>query len=149
MDIVAEPLTIRHEGNPQERHRRVLQSLTEVGLASAEFIGRYPHELSGGQRQRVALARAIIVRPPLIVADEPTSMLDDPARNEFLDVLLDLKRRHRLSGLFMTHDLHVAQSVCDRLVVLNEGRVVEAGPIDELTVSPQHPHTRALIEASR
>jgi peptide/nickel transport system ATP-binding protein len=117
-----------------------------VGLEPAEeFVCRRPYELSGGQRQRVAIARALAVDPDLLVADEPTSMLDVSIRMGVLNLLAQLKRERRLAILLITHDLASARYLADRILVLFRGRVVEAGPGDAVVKRPAHPYTRALL----
>ncbi len=127
---------------------RVLELLRTVGLEpSAEFVGRWPHELSGGQRQRVAIARALAVGPDVLLADEPTSMLDVSIRMGVLQLLARLRRERGLSILLITHDLASARWLADRILVLYHGRVVEQGPGDEVIAAPAHPYTRALLAA--
>ena len=129
-----------------EVRARVLDLLRTVGLdPPEEFIGRYPHELSGGQRQRVAIARALAVAPDLLVADEPTSMLDVSIRMGVLNLLAQLKRERGLSILLITHDLASARYLADRILVLYRGRLVEDGPSEAIVASPAHPYTRALL----
>jgi peptide/nickel transport system ATP-binding protein len=125
---------------------RALDLLRTVGLQPAEdFIDRLPFELSGGQRQRVAIARALAVQPDLLVADEPTSMLDVSIRTGVLNLLATLKRDRGLAILLITHDLAAARYLADRILVLYRGRVVEDGPSRALLESPAHPYTRALL----
>ena len=125
---------------------RALELLGTVGLGPAEdYIRRYPHELSGGQRQRVAIARALAVAPDLLVADEPTSMLDVSIRMGVLNLLAELKREKGLSVILITHDLASARYLADRILVLYRGRLVEDGPSAEVVTSPAHPYTRALL----
>ena len=125
---------------------RALELLGIVGLGPAEdYIQRYPHELSGGQRQRVAIARALAVAPDLLVADEPTSMLDVSIRMGVLNLLAELKRDQGLSVILITHDLASARYLADRILVLYRGRLVEDGPSAEVVTSPAHPYTRALL----
>ena len=140
-EIVAEPLRIHGE----KVGSRVGEALAVAGLDPQRYRGRYPSQLSGGERQRVALARAAVVRPRLIVLDEPTSMLDAELRQELLAALVQLRDQFGVSYLCITHDLVLAKAFCDRLVVLREGRVVEAGPTDVVTSSPTHPYTEMLV----
>jgi peptide/nickel transport system ATP-binding protein len=134
-------------GTPRTLVReRAIELLRTVGLEPAEdFIDRLPFELSGGQRQRVAIARALAVQPDLLVADEPTSMLDVSIRTGVLNLLAQLKRDRGLAILLITHDLAAARYLADRIVVLYRGRVVEDGPSRALVESPAHPYTRALL----
>jgi peptide/nickel transport system ATP-binding protein len=131
-----------------EIHQRVLELLRTVGLdPPEEFVGRYPHELSGGQRQRVAIARALAVSPDLLVADEPTSMLDVSIRMGVLNILARLKRERGLAILLITHDLASARYLADRILVLYRGRLVEDGPSEDVVGTPKHPYTRALLDS--
>lgn len=148
-DIVAEPLVIHGIGTPAERHERVRDVLAAALLAPVErYLTRYPHELSGGERQRIALARAVILRPRLIVADEPTTMLDVSLRLELIELMRRLGQEHTIAYLYVTHDLALARAFCDRLVILDRGRVVEEGPADEVIERPRHPFTTRLIGAA-
>ena len=125
---------------------RIGEVLDEVGLGSG-FSDRYPHELSGGQRQRVAIARAVARRPRFIIADEPVSALDVTVRAQILDLFADLQQRHGFSCLFISHDLSVVEQVADRVVVLQNGRIVEQGSRDSIFDAPQHAYTRRLLSA--
>jgi peptide/nickel transport system ATP-binding protein len=126
----------------------VLELLRIVGLEPAEdFIHRHPYELSGGQRQRVAIARALAVEPDLLVADEPTSMLDVSIRMGVLNLLAELKRERRLAILLITHDLASARYLAERILVLFKGRIVEDGPSESVVADPRHPYTRALLDS--
>ncbi|MFC5701242.1 ABC transporter ATP-binding protein [Cohnella faecalis] len=147
--LVAEPLVIRGRKTEDAEQRRELvrEALEEVSLTAERYMSRYPHELSGGERQRVGLARAFICRPRLIVADEPTSMLDTSLRLELLQVMKRLSVKHSVSYLFITHDIALTAGFCDRLLVLNCGEIVEAGPVRDLIARPQHPYTQSLIGA--
>jgi oligopeptide/dipeptide ABC transporter ATP-binding protein len=146
-EAVAEPLAIA--GVPRRAHReRVVAALEEVRLTPAEeFVDRYPHELSGGQRQRAAFARALVGEPRLVVADEPVSMLDVSLQAGILDLVDDLRTRHGMGFLFVTHDLAVARHVSDRIAVMYRGRLVETGDAEELVRGPLHPYTVALLRA--
>jgi ABC-type glutathione transport system ATPase component len=127
---------------------RALELLRIVGLSPAEeFLHRHPYELSGGQRQRVAIARALAVEPDLLVADEPTSMLDVSVRMGILRLLQQLQREHDLAILLITHDLASARFLAERIVVLRHGQVVEQGSCGQVVDTPQHEYTRALLGA--
>lgn len=126
---------------------RVAGLLADVGL-SAEHATRYPHQLSGGQRQRVAIARALAVRPRFLVLDEPTSALDTTVQARILDLLGRLRAEHRLSCLLISHDLLVVERFCRHVAVLQDGRVVEAGPLEDVLRTPLHPATRRLRDAA-
>ena len=143
---LARPLLRHRRVAPGEVRERALELLRTVGLEPAEdFIHRHPYELSGGQRQRVAIARALAVEPDLLVADEPTSMLDVSIRTGVLNLLLQLKRERGLAILLITHDLASARYLSDRVLVLFRGRVVEEGPAADVVREPLHPYTRALL----
>lgn len=149
--LVAEPLVIArlHKNDPAKRTELVREALREVALSPERYMHRYAHELSGGERQRVGLARVFITRPQLIVADEPTSMLDTSLRLDLLGLMRELSQRHEIAYLFITHDLALTRGFCDRLLVLNQGQIVETGTPEEVTENPQHPFTLRLIEALR
>lgn len=145
--IIEEPLLLAgHE--PSERIESVREALRSVGLPSdAEFMGRYPWELSGGQLQRVAFARATISKPELIIADEPVSMLDVSLRIGLLNLILELRERHKISFLFITHDLAQALYVSDYLYVLYLGEVMEEGPTRDVIARPLNPYTLSLMKS--
>jgi peptide/nickel transport system ATP-binding protein len=130
----------------QDLKDRAAFALTEVGLRASD-LEKYPHEFSGGQRQRIAIARALITRPSLIVADEPVSALDVSVQAQVLNLMMDLQDRLGLSYLFVSHDLAVINLMCDDVIVLQHGQVVEAGSADEIFQRPQHPYTQALLDA--
>jgi oligopeptide/dipeptide ABC transporter ATP-binding protein len=144
--IVAEPLALLRL-SAGEAAERVVQALAEVGLGR-ESLARYPHEFSGGQRQRIAIARALITRPRLVVADEPVSALDVSVQAQVLNLLADLKRRHGLAYLFISHDLQVVRHMADRVAVMYLGGIVETGPTRDIFERPLHPYTRALLSAA-
>ena len=118
-----------------------------VGL-SPEVLDRYPHQFSGGQRQRIAIARALAMEPEVLIADEAVSALDVSVQAQVLDLLDDIKRRFDLAMLFITHDLRVAAKICDRIMVMERGVVVEEGATAEVFAAPKHPYTRALLDAA-
>jgi len=147
-NIVSEPLEIHNVGNKDERFRRVIQVLREVKLEPAEeIVKKYPHMLSGGQRQRVVLARALALKPKLIIADEPVSMLDVSIRAEMLELMQELQKKYNISFIYITHDLATARYFGQRIGILYLGKIVEIGPIDQVLVNPKHPYTQALIDA--
>jgi ABC-type oligopeptide transport system ATPase subunit len=143
--IVAEPLGLLRLP-AAEAAGRVRDALAEVGLG-VETLGRYPHEFSGGQRQRIAIARALITRPELLVADEPVSALDVSVQAQVLNLMADLKARHGLAYLLISHDLAVVAHLADRIAVMQAGVIVEVGPTAELLANPKHPYTQALLAA--
>lgn len=146
--IVSEPLATLNEKPAREARRlQVLEVLEQVGLR-AQDADKYPHEFSGGQRQRIAIARALITRPRLIVADEPVSALDVSVQAQVLNLMQDLQRELGLSYLFISHDLAVVQHVCDQVLVLHQGLVVERGTPRQLFSAPAHPYTQALVRAA-
>jgi peptide/nickel transport system ATP-binding protein len=140
---------LRHGRVPKAQvEARALELLTMVGLSpAADFLDAYPTELSGGQRQRVAIARALAVEPRVLMADEPTSMLDASVRMGVLGVLQGLVRDRRIALLLITHDLATARLLCDRVVVLFGGAIVEDGPAEAILGAPSHPYTQALLAA--
>ena len=147
-DIVLEPLEIHNVGNKDDRLRRVIEVLHEVKLEPAdEILKKYPHMLSGGQRQRVVLARALALKPKVILADEPVSMLDVSTRAELLELMQDLQKKHSISFIYITHDLATARYFGQRIAILYLGKIVEIGPINQVLVNPKHPYTQALIDA--
>ena len=145
--ILEEPLRIYGKYDAAERRRRVEEMLRQVGL-SPECMSRRPHELSGGQRQRVCIAAALIVRPRLVIADEPVSALDVTIQAQILRLLADLRKQYQLSYLFISHDLNVVYQLCDRVIVMKEGRIVEEATVDDIFDHPQHPYTKQLLKAA-
>ena len=144
--IVTEPLRV--QGVPSGEHEaRMRGALQDVGLEPDRFLGRYPHQLSGGQRQRVAIAAALVLEPEGLICDEPVSMLDASVRAQILGVLLELQNRRELALIFITHDLSLAWSLCDRIAVMYLGRIVEQGSATDVIERPQHPYTEALVTA--
>jgi peptide/nickel transport system ATP-binding protein len=146
---LARPLRIHGRAGRDTVDGRVCELLETVGLVpGAAFAGKYPHELSGGQRQRVAIARALAVEPMVLVADEPTSMLDVSIRAGILNLMVDLKEREGLAFLFVTHDLGSARYVADDVLVMYAGQIVEQGPTEQVLQSPVHPYTRLLLASA-
>lgn len=129
----------------KERLERVEAALEEVGLDPVDVLNKWPHQLSGGQVQRVMMARALVVDPELLIADEPTSMLDASLRVTVLNLLSDLRKRHNMGILFITHDLGQANYVSDRLLVMYQGELVEQGPVEKVLEAPQHDYTQRLL----
>jgi microcin C transport system ATP-binding protein len=127
---------------------KIIQLLNQVGIRDAESrLGAYPHQLSGGQRQRVMIAMALANGPELLIADEPTTALDVTIQAQILDLLADLKQREKMSLLFITHDLTIVRKIADRVCVMKDGEIVEAGPTAEIFANPQHPYTQMLLAA--
>ncbi|MCY7367706.1 MAG: ABC transporter ATP-binding protein [Chamaesiphon sp.] len=149
-DSIADALNI-HEINatPRATKVQVLAMLERVGLTPAlEYFGRYPNQLSGGQQQRVGIARALITKPKLVICDEPVSMLDATIQSEVLDLMLELKREDNLTYLFITHDLWLAKFLCDRIAVMNQGKIVEMGETQQIFSNPQQAYTQELLAAA-
>jgi peptide/nickel transport system ATP-binding protein len=146
---IIDPLRVHHLADDATAKQRVLDMLERVGLTPVEdYYHRYPSDLSGGQQQRVAIARALITQPKLLICDEPVSMLDASVQAQVLDLMLDLKREFDLTYLFITHDLWVARFLCDRIAVMNAGKIVELGATADIFKHPQHPYTQTLLGAA-
>ena len=143
--VLREPLVIQRQGNRASQQRRTADLLEEVGLPAAA-ADRYPHEFSGGQRQRLGLARALILRPAMIVADEPVSALDVSIQAQILNLMKDLQASHGLTYLFISHDLSVVRYMADTIGVMYLGKLVETGPAADVYVRPVHPYTKGLID---
>jgi peptide/nickel transport system ATP-binding protein len=144
--IVTEPLRVQGV-DAREHDERVERALGDVGLDPERYLDRYPHQLSGGQRQRVAIAAALVLEPDGLICDEPVSMLDASVRAQILNVLLELQKQRELALVFITHDLSLAWSLCDRIAVMYLGRIVEEGSAEDVIERPQHPYTQALVTA--
>ena len=146
--LIAEPFHLdATKPTPAERRKRIDEALIAVGLTPADG-DKYPHEFSGGERQRLAIARALITHPSLIVLDEPVSALDVSIRAQILDLLADLSDRLNLSYLFISHDLTVVRAITDRVVIMQDGRIVEQGETERVFANPRHPYTQSLIAAT-
>ncbi len=131
----------------EEAQRLIEESLRTVGLRPEEILGRYPHQLSGGQRQRMMVARALLLKPRVILADEPVSMVDASLRATILESLRSLNRDFGISILYVTHDLTTAYQICENIIVMYRGAVVEAGAVEEVIIAPKHPYTQLLVES--
>lgn len=147
-ESITEPLLIHQMGDTPQNRQRVEKMLHRVGLNPQEYYNRYPQEISGGQLQRVAIARALITNPKLVICDEPVSMLDATIQAQVLDLILELKKEFNLTYLFITHDLSVARFLCDRIAVMNEGKIVELGNTESIFNNPQHPYTKTLLTSA-
>lgn len=148
LQIIEEPLVAtRLVRSRKERRERVLRMLDDVGLPR-EFISRRPGALSGGQQQRVGIARALISEPMFVVLDEPTSSLDQTVRASILQLLVRLQKTRSLTFVFISHDMHTVQRLCNRTAVMHRGSIVEIGPTDNIMKRPQHPYTRTLLSAA-
>jgi ABC-type glutathione transport system ATPase component len=145
-DIIREPLDIHGIGTVAERRQRVADVMEQVAL-SERMRRFFPHQLSGGLRQRVCIASALVVRPKLIVADEPVSALDVSVQAQILDLFEEVQRRTSVALLFISHDLGVVRQISDRVAVMRRGEIVETGPIDDVFERPTHPYTRSLLSA--
>lgn len=146
--ILEEPIKVKGHFDSDERKRRVLDMLKKVDL-DEEILDRYPHELSGGQRQRACIAAALMQQPRFLIADEPVSALDVTVQRQILDLLKKLHEELGIAILFISHDLRVIYNLCDRVMVMKSGEIVEQGEMDEVYYSPKHPYTKALMDAAR
>lgn len=145
--ILEEPLRIQGKLSAAQRKQQVLSMLLKVGLEE-KIAQRYPSQLSGGQRQRVCIAAALMLNPRLLVADEAVSALDVTIQGQILDLLFSLKEEMGLAILFISHDMRVVYQISDRVLVMQDGRIVESGDVDEVYFSPKHPYTRELLQAA-
>jgi peptide/nickel transport system ATP-binding protein len=146
--ILSEPLIVHGVRDRAEREQRIRAALEEVRLTPPdEFLSKFPHMLSGGQQQRVVIARALILRPALVIADEPVSMLDASVRVEILSLLRNIQASRNLTLAFITHDLSTVRHFAERIFVMYAGKIVEKAHVEDLLRAPQHPYTQALLEA--
>lgn len=146
--ILEEPIKVRGKFDATERKRRVLDMLKKVDL-DEKILDRYPHELSGGQRQRVCIAASLMQEPKFLIADEPVSALDVTVQSQILDLLKRLHKELGIAILFISHDLRVIYNLCDRVMVMKDGKMVEIGDLDEVYFSPKHPYTKSLMDAAK
>jgi peptide/nickel transport system ATP-binding protein/oligopeptide transport system ATP-binding protein len=144
--VIGHALTLHQIGTPEDREHRIVRLLEQVGL-SADYMDRFPHEFSGGQRQRIGIARALAVDPEFVVAYEPVSALDVSIQAQVINLLDDLKDALNLTMLFIAHDLAVVEHICDRVIVMYLGRIMEIAPASTLYSAPNHPYTQALLSA--
>jgi len=145
-DILKEPLDINTKFSKEEKENLILETIEKVGLKK-EHLDQYPHEFSGGQRQRIAIARALILKPELLIADEPVSALDVSIQAQIINLLKDLKNEFNLTIIFISHDLGVVKYIADRTIVMYLGEIVETGTKEEIFESPKHPYTKELLDS--
>jgi ABC-type glutathione transport system ATPase component len=146
-EVLSEPLNSFFPGMTQDSiEQDVEAAILEVGL-DVGFLGRYPHELSGGQCQRIAIARALMPKPQLLICDEAVSALDASIRAEIIDLLLNIKQKRKLTMIFIAHDLAVVKKICDRVIVMQKGKIVESGKTEDVFYSPKKPYTKRLLES--
>ena len=146
---VEESLRIHEKGlSPAQRRARALDAMALAGLPGpGELYRQYPHQLSGGMRQRVMIAAALVLRPRLLIADEPTTALDVTIQAQILDTLKDINRKEGVAILFISHDLGVVKALCGRVVVMKQGRIVESGPVDQVFYHPREEYTKLLLSS--
>lgn len=147
-EIIDEGLEVHYPNlSKEQRLERILQVLNEVGLTE-EMTSRFPHEFSGGQRQRIAIARAIVLKPKFLILDEPTSALDVTIQGQIIELLLNLQKKHNMTYMFISHDLRVIRALSDYIAVMHQGKIIEAGPAQEVFDSPAQEYTRTLFAAA-
>jgi peptide/nickel transport system ATP-binding protein len=148
LDSVMEGPKIHHLGTHEEKIEMAAEALARVRIMPPrDFFDRFPHQLSGGQRQRVSMARALVLRPKLLIADEPVSMLDVSIRAEIINLLQELTEEMNLASLFISHDISLIRYICDRTAIMYLGKIVEIGPTEEIIDHPGHPYTQLLLSA--
>jgi len=147
-DIIAEPLLAPGQRVDSARQRRLVHDMLAAVDLPADSAERFPHQFSGGQRQRISIARALICKPQVLVADEPVSALDVSVRAQVLNLLSDLVDQYQLTLVFVSHDLGVVRHICDNVVVMRSGEIVESGSTEQIYERPQHEYTRTLVGAS-
>ena len=145
--ILEEPLRLNTKLSGKERRRKVLSMLERVGLEE-KIAERLPRQLSGGQRQRVCIAESLMLEPELLIADEPVSALDVTIQAQVMELLIRLQKEMGLAVLFISHDMRVVYQLCQRVMVMKDGVIVESGEVDEVYFHPKHPYTRELLEAA-
>lgn len=143
--ILMEPLKMRHKTTKEEMEKKACSMLERVGL-NKEYLDRYPSELSGGQRQRVCMAQALILNPKLLIADEPVSALDVTIQSQVMELLFSLHKEMGLSILFISHDLRIIYQICNRIMIMKEGKIIEEGEIDNVYKSPKDSYTKLLLK---
>jgi peptide/nickel transport system ATP-binding protein len=148
VDRVLETVIKKFNLAPKKDQKTIIEdTLRSIGIRPEELLGRYPHQISGGERQRLMLARILLIKPRLLLADEPISMIDASLRAIFLDTLIDFKKKYNISSLYVTHDFNVAHYIADDVIVLCNGTIVEKGLIDEVVRDPLHPYTKKLMDS--
>ena len=145
--IISEGLKAFGNKSKTEINQEVEDILLKIGL-TIDCKNRYPHEFSGGQRQRIAIARAIVMKPKVIIFDEPTSSLDKNIQLQILKLLKELQKEYKITYIFISHDLHIVKSICNNMIVMKDGKVVEYGKSDEIIHNPQNEYTKNLIQAA-
>ncbi len=147
-DIVSEGLNIHKIGTQEEREQKIRRALAETGMRDEDILDRYPNEFSGGQRQRIALARSLVLEPEILVLDEPTSSLDRTIQFQVVELLKKLQEKHRLSYIFISHDLGIVRNLCHDIIIMKAGKVVETGSTGEIMENPKDPYTRELLRTA-